>query len=593
MDRQPLGRSLDPLSGEDLGGYLLRLASRLHVTPLHLARITGCITPKGPTLRRALLLTAPSREFADAMRLNRQEAKALTLLDWAPRYPPISRSLAGDLPFPDRWLFNQAPRFCPQCLAGDGSAIQDRYGGAWKKEWHLPVTFACVDHQVMLRDGCTQEHQAWHWTHYLIAQPAHATLRPTQCRQPHPDRPTRRGRLNASCGVSLDRLPADGGSLTPDAITTQRQILDHLSADCTYGTAVYYFSGLRVIATFLRAIWPRSRELIDPAARSAVGDDMRTIRSQSSVFTDIRLLDKPSASATITAALLTAAAAVLVDPDRQDFLAHSIRASGLDSAPWISAFTKHIAACAPPLRQVLEPLTYTSWRTGYAKSSHPKRGYRPEHVPAFLEQDWYLQYFARLLQGRCIKIVRRFVAATLIQQSAGGSIGDAARYLGFSPITQYAPSRTLYNWLATIGLNNFNHALSDLAQRLDATTDPVDYNKRRHAVQDWCLTIDQWREIISCLPLNPWNPRQPILDDHKRQEASAVIWAHVTQGEPCFAPRPIEAAQPDHTRNAWRASRPATLFQLTRTDPGPIYAELQRLLLRHAQQLAGQIDQRN
>lgn len=40
-----------------------------------------------------------------------------------------------------------ATRYCPDCLSGDGSAIQESLGGPWLKAWHLPVVFACPAHQ--------------------------------------------------------------------------------------------------------------------------------------------------------------------------------------------------------------------------------------------------------------------------------------------------------------------------------------------------------------------------------------------------------------------------------------------------------------
>ena len=52
-----------------------------------------------------------------------------------------------------------------------------------------------------------------------------------------------------------------------------------------------------------------------------------------------------------------------------------------------------------------------------------------------------------------------------------------------------------------------------------------------------------WHEITTSLPPVP-GPVRPSLDDRKRQEASAFIWARITGGEPLFAPRPIEAASP-------------------------------------------------
>lgn len=81
-------------------------------------------------------------------------------------------------------------------------------------------------------------------------------------------------------------------------------------------------------------------------------------------------------------------------------------------------------------------------------------------------------------------------------------------------------------------------------------------------------------------------PVQPVLDDRKRQEASAFIWAHVTQGELRFAPRPIEARQPGPVRRNWAARRGTTWFQLTRPDPLTHYADLRKLLIQHAKHLA-------
>ncbi len=178
---RPLARSLDPLTGESLGGYLLRLACRLHLTPIKLARRTGCA---GTQLSRRLLLDLDVAGFARAARLTFDQTAALTLVPWADRYPPIARS--QDIARPtrvDSWLFSDAPRYCPQCLAGDGSPIQLQYGGPWKKIWHLPISFACTGHRVFLRQDCPRTHPPQPETWRLIARPADSTLHPAQCRQ--------------------------------------------------------------------------------------------------------------------------------------------------------------------------------------------------------------------------------------------------------------------------------------------------------------------------------------------------------------------------------------------------------------------------
>ena len=108
-------------------------------------------------------------------------------------------------------------------------------------------------------------------------------------------------------------------------------------------------------------------------------------------------------------------------------------------------------------------------------------------------------------------------------------------------------------------------------------------------MQAWWLDPETWQELIGRLPPVP-GPVQSILDDRKRQEASAFIWANVTQGEPRFAPRPIEASQPEPIRKDWSSRRANLWHKLTR--PGRIvhYAELRKLLIEHGDRLAKDID---
>jgi hypothetical protein len=84
--------------------------------------------------------------------------QTLALTPWTSRYPPIARSqdmwLRHQGGRGDSWLFDDIPRYCPRCLAGDGSSIQRQYGCPWRLIWHLPICFACTDHQVLLRHDC-------------------------------------------------------------------------------------------------------------------------------------------------------------------------------------------------------------------------------------------------------------------------------------------------------------------------------------------------------------------------------------------------------------------------------------------------------
>ncbi|GGU42736.1 TniQ family protein [Streptomyces daghestanicus] len=111
----PLPRSLDPLPGESLPGFLLRLTHRLDLTPYQLARRVTLISPDDPHARAsaAHLLTMQSarlQAFADVTRMTPADADALTLRSYADRYPALARALVrpGSIPRPRRlsqpWL---------------------------------------------------------------------------------------------------------------------------------------------------------------------------------------------------------------------------------------------------------------------------------------------------------------------------------------------------------------------------------------------------------------------------------------------------------------------------------------------------------
>ena len=95
MQLHPLPRSLDPLAGEGLDGFLLRLSYRLERTPYRVAMLTGLIQPSGQqhTVAFGLLmhLTDDQRQaFAYATRLTPDEVADLCLSSMACQYSPAS-----------------------------------------------------------------------------------------------------------------------------------------------------------------------------------------------------------------------------------------------------------------------------------------------------------------------------------------------------------------------------------------------------------------------------------------------------------------------------------------------------------------------
>ena len=94
MRRHPLPRSLDPLPGEGLDGYLLRLSYRLERPPMRVAVLTGLVQPSGQRVVSAGLLThmpeGLRESFAQVTRLTASEVARLCLSSMSSRYPPAS-----------------------------------------------------------------------------------------------------------------------------------------------------------------------------------------------------------------------------------------------------------------------------------------------------------------------------------------------------------------------------------------------------------------------------------------------------------------------------------------------------------------------
>src|SRR6266446_4952367 len=162
---RPLPRSLIPIPGESLPGFLLRLSCRLNQPPAKIAKLTG-LAPGGasgariPVILLAGVPETDSSTFTRMTRLTGAQAAQLGTGTWQERYPPVIASpeskARGARRLDGRLILAPATRYCPECLAGDGSAIQEAFGGPWLKAWHLPVVFACPAHRRLLEHLCPE-----------------------------------------------------------------------------------------------------------------------------------------------------------------------------------------------------------------------------------------------------------------------------------------------------------------------------------------------------------------------------------------------------------------------------------------------------
>jgi len=141
-------------------------------------------------------------------RLTDGQAGELGLATWQGRCPvPAAETATGYRRLDSRLVFAPATRFCPECFAGDGSAVQESFGGPWLKAWHLPVVFACPVHQRLLEHrcpGCGNVVQGSRAQSAVLPAMWVAGLHPAQCRAELI--PSIGGRsLPACCGARLDQ----------------------------------------------------------------------------------------------------------------------------------------------------------------------------------------------------------------------------------------------------------------------------------------------------------------------------------------------------------------------------------------------------
>lgn len=598
--------SLEPIAGESLVSYLLRLAHRLSLPPLHLARMAGLASgPRHSHIARKLLLdiAPPQAEaFARLARLTTGEVTTLTLSSWQARYPPIARAMPdrGRPLWPDSWLFITSPRFCPSCLAGDGTAAWQLHRGPWRKAWHLPVVFACVEHQEFLLDACPHCGQGRSSPEPLIHRMNDNILHPAQCRRPLAGVPAP-GRKTPACGGRLDDLAAARCHLNPRPahalLDFQQSLLTRLTPPVPAREAREYFTDLRLTAALISTSWPQERHLARAGPAGKIAAHVHNQRhGANGIPRNRRILDPLPRDPAACAALLSAAQLLLDQDDLEDVVSRFARAASSSRpsrTPWARIFARHQDTCSERLRAAAEPVTRTFRKSGGCRGTRaPVRDdYRPEHIAAFLQPDWYQRHLARF-SGMAPKIVRRTAAVRLVQWAIGGSQGNAATYLGINPgQAQFKTASGTRPWAqARFQPADFDAALRELAAELQTPRQPlIDYLRRRQALQEWALGASTWEALVSELPPIP-GPVRPVVDDRKRQDASAFIWTQVTCGEHLFAPRPIEAGQPSHLQREWAQRRNTTWFQLTRPDPLRHYADLRKALTQYAEQLARDID---
>ncbi|MDL4813183.1 TniQ family protein [Actinomadura opuntiae] len=655
----PLPRSLAPLPGEEISGYLLRLAHRLEQTPHRLAELTGLQSGGAASLPVRLLLRTSTEEtarFARACSLTSREAEALCLASLADRYPPADVVLhplpggrsglwmqqADKIASLDRWVFTRPARYCPACLAGDTSELQQHHGGPWQKLWRLPLVFACPLHRCLLATRCPACRQPIGAAGAgLISQPCQV-LHPAQCRAPAEAAGAARagrGRLPA-CGHRLDTAAPpviDAASLT-HVLAVQDRLLTLLSADdpamtSSMGVPVpvaEYVLDLRLVAGLIRCTWPAAAALAGPApVADALADHVEQRRRRQyrpndhghhrTAFSVI--YDAPPTDPLASAGLFTAAERILtgetgVCADRLE----PLLAATADTAAWRAFAHRASATCSPALRATiqtrLEALHRPTPRGHNLKSDNTRRNgtdalrayhrrmghlvvvptgdcrFDHRHIPQHMTDAWFDECFPDLT-GISPVHLRRTAAIRLVQMSTGGSQFRAGERLGITPGRVMSSTVPVRAW--TQDLDNdarFAAAIDAFARELNTTIDPIDYSHRRAALHKWEIPPGDWLDLLAQLVAAHPHTHISWWQDRKRRLASVLVWATVTQGDHRLAPLVlVEHRKANHGKtNMLRFDLQQARYR-ARNEPDSPTAALISLLGPYSQRLATKIDQ--
>ncbi|MEU4012853.1 hypothetical protein AB0H30_30925 [Streptomyces pseudogriseolus] len=185
-------------------------------------------------------------------------------------------------------------------------------------------------------------------------------------------------------------------------------------------------------------------------------------------------------------------------------------------------------------------------------AAHPQTGFREEHVPAFLHDDWSALHLA-CFPGIPLWQLRRSAAVRLARRARRGSLIDAAQFLGLSTGIPARSNNVLDHRLKDKGLAlTFEAALDNLA--IELRSHPIDYAHRRRTLDEWAIPPAIWDTQIVHSGLT--RSCEFAADDCKRLACSAYVWARITHGEHLFAPTPAEIRD-DADKSADPAPTPA------------------------------------
>ncbi|MFG3172342.1 TniQ family protein [Streptomyces sp. NPDC048200] len=609
-----LPRSLAPLPGESLPGFLMRLAYRLNTSPMRIAELTGlrkgnARIPYG-YLRE--IPTETTRKFGLITRLTCREVESLTLSPFASSFP-VLKKLRVDSPqigisARARWAMNASTRFCPDCLHPDSNDVQIAYGGAWQVLWHLPIVFACLRHRRLLETSCPACFNASRGpkqnSSRLFEQPDLAGLHPAQCRNRPYEHHGRRGtvRKESPCGNRLDQIPSSAGAdISSEDIdqllSLQQRLNGRISADPGAITATPSFFDLITAARLIKFSWPLGENLLPSCALTAAIDTHSApiaslaIRAGDRTGPLLTGAGAAPADALQCGALILAAERLLGDLEIGSLRAR-VRPLAREAFNRSRSYTGQLLRDSD-ISTALARATTQRFHGGQTRvilrSTPSAHHYRVEEIPPYLPRIWFDKFFAPLV----LKIpsytktternLRRAVPLRLAELISDSTTwGDCAPKLGITGPIGRRTVQVLGRQLNPMGLwAVFEDIVDALACDLDNTYNRVNYTKRRHLMESWRLPEEDWRNLRADIP------RLRALNGVDSKLGTLLIWSEVTQSERSRCPlmRP-----PNRVAGANELASLAAWYQMptpSRTTPRSI---LRRRISLYASRLAAACD---
>jgi len=209
------------------------------------------------------------------------------------------------------WGRVHGSRFCPHCLRATG--------GAWKLQWRLIWTFACLEHRCLLADFCPECGGAQRYRYRIGVEPP----RLGRCDNPALETTTRQ---HVRCGAALAQATVMHLAPEHPALSAQAAITDVINSGIAdFGVyndhpllAANALADVRALAQgVLSGIGERDVTGIVPADLAAAYRDVQAVeslRQQRRRIPGRKFKEKPPPAVT-TAVGVSAAMAILGQPD--------------------------------------------------------------------------------------------------------------------------------------------------------------------------------------------------------------------------------------------------------------------------------------